>query len=294
MDKEPQGNIRRPVMKMDLNELPGPLQAVWNDVYQLVVKNLRADGVDLPIAKSRARRAAEEHVELMWDETKHPRWAVGTGVGPGGEGGGRFRPKGAGGGTGKSGDDVKEGDEEEEKTMPSESRDLFVKSVSSHDEPAADILKSSLDSIYGDEYPQFIEDKLNYYQLKKDMKLDGEYIAHKNGVLEIRVKSTLGREEKVDSTTHEFIHALSADKYETSKTFKGSVDAEYKSYLKPLAGKSIDDMGSAPSNYISHTAYESPEEYLSEAGVFYYNKGKKRMVSPGTILILRQLTRSKK
>ena len=78
---------------MNVSELPGPLQAVWNDVYQLVVKNLRAEGVDLPIAKSRARRAAEEHVELMWDETKHPRWPTGTGVSPGGEGGGRFRPK---------------------------------------------------------------------------------------------------------------------------------------------------------------------------------------------------------
>ena len=49
---------------MNLNELPEPLQAVWNDVYQLVVKNLRAEGVDLPVAKSRARRAAEEHVGL--------------------------------------------------------------------------------------------------------------------------------------------------------------------------------------------------------------------------------------
>jgi len=93
---------------MNVSELPGPLQAVWNDVYQLVVKNLRAEGVDLPIAKSRARRAAEEHVELMWDETKHPRWAVGTGVGPGGEGGGRFRPKAGGAGVEKKDEDEEE------------------------------------------------------------------------------------------------------------------------------------------------------------------------------------------
>ena len=104
---------------MNLSELPGPLQAVWNDVYQLIVKNLRADGVDLPIAKSRARRAAEEHVELIWDETKHPRWSEGTGVGPGGEGGGRWRPKGAGAGVGKK-------EDEPDSTKDTESDDVHV------------------------------------------------------------------------------------------------------------------------------------------------------------------------
>jgi len=50
-----------------VEELPDPAQAVWNEVYQQVVKKLKGEGVDLPIAKTRARHAAMEHVSKYWD-----------------------------------------------------------------------------------------------------------------------------------------------------------------------------------------------------------------------------------
>lgn len=50
-----------------IEELPGPAQAVWNDVYQIVVKKLKKEGIDMPIAKSRARRAATIHINKYYD-----------------------------------------------------------------------------------------------------------------------------------------------------------------------------------------------------------------------------------
>ena len=50
---------------VELKGLPEPLQAVWNDVYQLVNKNLNAEGVDSKVAKGRARSAATEHINQI-------------------------------------------------------------------------------------------------------------------------------------------------------------------------------------------------------------------------------------
>ena len=56
---------RKQSTTVELKGLPGPMQAVWSEVYQLVHKNLKAEGVDPKVAKGRARSAAAEHINQI-------------------------------------------------------------------------------------------------------------------------------------------------------------------------------------------------------------------------------------
>jgi len=178
--------------------------------------------------------------------------------------------------------------------MTSEHQDFFVNSVTGFDKEANAVLDKSLNHVYGKKYPLFVEDKLHYFTLDPELKLSGEYIMRKDGALMIKINAGLLPEEMVDTTTHEFIHALATDRYETNKTFRNALNKEFVEYKKPLGGRNILDLDTPPRNYISEDAYLSPEEYITEAGVAYYNHNRRGLLSPRTVQLLKSLTRSPK
>ena len=177
--------------------------------------------------------------------------------------------------------------------MKPKHQEFFVNSVTGFDEKANAVLNKSLNHIYGDKYPMFVEDKIHWFELTKDIELSGEYILQ-DGCAAIRINARLLPEEMVDTTTHEFIHALVIDRYETNKTFRDALNREFADYKKPLGGRNIFDLDVAPLNYISDDAYDSPEEYITEAGVAYYNHGRRGLLSPRTVQLLKLLTKSPK